>query len=222
MADWRMFEKDVGQLVELFGYKAEVTKASGDGGVDVMARRGDRTVAIQCKLYQGRVGVKAVIEVAASQRLHGATDCILLTTGMFTKDALKLGRQGDVKMIGGPEILTLCKQKRIVLRSASFLVTSTTAYQLSEPEQMVGRQGPLILSDIRVSGLHAKIVRNGLNLGVIDQNSTNGTKLNGERLTPGKTYRLGYGDELEFAHIRCKVSMYKSEVLAPPVKVLRF
>ncbi len=43
----------------------EVTRGSGDYGVDVLAEKEGVTYAVQCKRYDGPVGVKAVQEAYA-------------------------------------------------------------------------------------------------------------------------------------------------------------
>ncbi len=219
MSNWRTFEQDIGEFVGHFGYEGEVTKASGDGGTDVIAKRGNRTVAIQCKLYQGSVGSKAVQMLLAAQRLYGATDFILITTGKFTREALELGRKADVRMIGGKEVLQVCREKSLLLHSATFLITPNSVFPLSDSEHLVGRGDgcQIPLCDIHVSGRHAVFTRRGLHVAVSDLGSTNGTKLNGQRLHPGKHHWLKYGDELEFGNVRCRLVMYKNEGLAPPV-----
>lgn len=219
MSNWRTFELDIGEFVSHFGYQGEVTKASGDGGTDVIAKRGDRTVAIQCKMYQGSVGSKAVQLLLAAQRLYGATDFILITTGKFTKAALDMGRQADVRMIGGNEVLKVCRDKSLLLRSSTFLLTPGWTFSLEDNNYMVGRDSncKIPLGDIHVSSRHAILTRRGLHLSVCDEGSTNGTKLNGQRLSPGKHHWLKYGDEIEFASVRCRLAMQKKEILTPPV-----
>ncbi|MCR5622994.1 MAG: FHA domain-containing protein [Treponema sp.] len=53
-----------------------------------------------------------------------------------------------------------------------------------------------------ISGEHAQIVLSGEVFSVMDRNSTNGTKLNGELLSPGREYPLKNKDVLELADIQ--------------------
>jgi predicted component of type VI protein secretion system len=53
-----------------------------------------------------------------------------------------------------------------------------------------------------VSRLHARIsIRDAL-MYIEDMSSTNGTRINGVELTPGKSYRLTYSDEIEVGTMR--------------------
>ncbi len=64
------------------------------------------------------------------------------------------------------------------------------------PETTVGRKtdNDLVLSDVTISGLHCKILNEDGVVYVLDENSTNGTFINGERISE-KT-ELHHGDKL--------------------------
>ncbi len=61
-----------------------------------------------------------------------------------------------------------------------------------------------------VSRRHALITCENETLFLTDLNSTNGTRINGFQLTPGRGYRLRDGDELEFGRIRGVVRFVRS------------
>lgn len=62
------FEYFCADLLEDHGFKSvEVTRGSGDYGVDVLAEKEGVTYAVQCKRYDGPVGVKAVQEAYAGR-----------------------------------------------------------------------------------------------------------------------------------------------------------
>jgi len=54
------------------GWTAEITKASGDQGADIVAQRSGQKVVVQCKFYTGSVGNRAVQEVSAARHFYGA------------------------------------------------------------------------------------------------------------------------------------------------------
>ena len=57
------FEKYCARLLEKRGFiDVNITKASGDFGVDILAEKEGVTYAIQCKRYTDPVGVKAIQE----------------------------------------------------------------------------------------------------------------------------------------------------------------
>jgi HJR/Mrr/RecB family endonuclease/adenine/guanine phosphoribosyltransferase-like PRPP-binding protein len=95
----RTFEKLVAHILEDFGYDIELTKATRDGGSDIIAYI--RTalscflVRIECKKYaaEHKVGIDIVRSVLGVQELAGASKSIIVTTSYFTKDASKTARQ---------------------------------------------------------------------------------------------------------------------------------
>ncbi len=81
---------------------------------------------------------------------------------------------------------------------------------------LVGRKGEncdLAIASESISKLHCAIARTDGLLFVRDLGSTNGTKVNGQRVTRGA---LLPGDELTFANIRYKVFLGPGEMVATP------
>lgn len=75
----------------------------------------------------------------------------------------------------------------------------------------LGGKKKLILPYPEVSGQHAEIRCKSSGWTVVDSGSTNGTTVNGTRLTPGREYPLRSGDMVQIAHYILRV--------APPVLV---
>lgn len=93
------FESAIAGLYEHKGYSVEVTKASGDFGVDVLARKGKEVIAIQAKRYSGKVGIKAVQEVSAGAFYYKATKAVVITNSFFTDQAKELAKKTDIVLI---------------------------------------------------------------------------------------------------------------------------
>lgn len=69
----------------------------------------------------------------------------------------------------------------------------------------------LIISVPEVSGQHAEIRPTPQGWTIRDSGSTNGTRLNGDRLTPGKEYLLCTGDRLKIANIDLLINLSKEQ-----------
>jgi len=93
------FEKAVSFIYNKCGYSAEVTQASGDFGVDVIATKGKEKLAIQAKRYKGSVGVKAVQEVSSGAFYYKATKAVVITNSFYTPQAKELADKLDVDLI---------------------------------------------------------------------------------------------------------------------------
>ena len=67
----------------------QVTKGSGDYGVDILAEKDGITYGIQCKCYNSPVGVKAVQEAYAGRDYYDCMVGAVMTNQYFTKPAVE-------------------------------------------------------------------------------------------------------------------------------------
>lgn len=88
------FELFCANLLERKGFiDVNVTKASGDFGVDILAEKDGVTYAIQCKRYADPVGVKAIQEVYAGREYYDRMVGAVLTNQYFTAPAVEAARK---------------------------------------------------------------------------------------------------------------------------------
>ncbi len=71
----------------------------------------------------------------------------------------------------------------------------------------VGREGDIMLVDGKISRCHAQISSDDGVLSIEDLGSTNGTKVNGEKVEPGQKVALAGGDTISFGGIELKLSL---------------
>ena len=90
------FESFVASLFAKYGYSTEVTKASGDQGVDVIAKKNQNKIAIQAKCYGGKVTNSAIQEVVAGMRIYNCQKGLVATNNYFTDSAIELAKSNDV------------------------------------------------------------------------------------------------------------------------------
>ena len=93
------FERWCAQVLGQNGWRTTVTKASGDQGADVLAEKDEQTVVLQCKLYTGAVGNKAVQEAFSAQRHYATRRSAVVTNAQFTKSAQELARTTKVLLL---------------------------------------------------------------------------------------------------------------------------
>ena len=94
------FEDYVAARLERAGWEVSFTPGSGDYGVDLIARRDERSVAVQCKRLGKPVGIAAVQQVVAGARHHDCTKSIVISNQEFTAAARKLACTHDCQLIG--------------------------------------------------------------------------------------------------------------------------
>jgi FHA domain len=81
---------------------------------------------------------------------------------------------------------------------------------LPSMEMKAGRDGALcqiLLSEPRVSGTHATLKIDNGQLFVRDDNSNNGTMINGQRIPPGAWTPVGQGAQLRFGPVEFSVNL---------------
>jgi restriction system protein len=93
------YERWCADVLRQHGWKASTTKASGDQGVDIVASKGGRKVALQCKLYTGPVGNKAVQEIHAAAAYVDAGHAVVVTNGNYTPAARRLASKLGVMLL---------------------------------------------------------------------------------------------------------------------------
>ncbi len=88
------FERFCAELLKKHGFlDVEVTKGSGDYGIDILAEKDGITYAIQCKCYAAPVGVKAVQEAYAGRDYYERMVGAVLTNQYFTTPAVEAAKK---------------------------------------------------------------------------------------------------------------------------------
>lgn len=102
------FEKVCQQLVESMGFETETTKASGDGGIDLIAYNYQPLLSgkyiIQCKRYNSSVGESVIRDLYGVITSERANKGILMTTGYFTKSAIAFADGKQIELIDGEKL----------------------------------------------------------------------------------------------------------------------
>ena len=94
LMEGRDFEYFCAELLEKRGFlEVEVTKGSGDNGVDILAEKDGVTYAIQCKRYEESVGVKAVQEAYAGRDYYDRMVGVVMSNQYFTKNAVQMAQK---------------------------------------------------------------------------------------------------------------------------------
>ena len=88
------FEYYCAEILKYHGFvDVEVTRGSGDYGIDILAEKDGVTYAIQCKRYSAPVGVKAVQEAYAGRDYYDRMVGCVLTNQYFTQPAVEAAKK---------------------------------------------------------------------------------------------------------------------------------
>ena len=94
LMEGRDFERFCADLLKRRGFlDVEVTKGSGDYGIDILAEKEGVTYAIQCKCYATPVGVAAIQEAYAGRDYYDRMVGAVMTNQYFTAPAVDAARK---------------------------------------------------------------------------------------------------------------------------------
>ncbi|MGN1180640.1 MAG: restriction endonuclease [Suilimivivens sp.] len=105
------FEYFCADLLKSHGfYEVEVTKGSGDYGIDILAEKDGVTYAIQCKRYTAPVGVKAVQEAYAGRDYYDRMVGAVMTNQYFTAPAVEAAKKLKILLWDGGYIESMMEE----------------------------------------------------------------------------------------------------------------
>ncbi len=106
------FENTVAEIFKAQGYIAKRTKASGDEGKDIILRKQQETIYVECKKYSidNKVGRPDIQKLAGAMMGDGVTSGFFVTTSSFTKEAIAFADKANIILIDGTRFALLYKQ----------------------------------------------------------------------------------------------------------------
>jgi restriction system protein len=125
------FEHFVAGLLTAMGYRAAATKASGDGGVDVIASRDPLgleppIIKVQCKRTVGAIGSPDVQKLAGALANGGSELGLFVTLGGYSVDALHLERtRQNMRLLTGNQLIDTCTRSTAIRPVSDALVTTS-------------------------------------------------------------------------------------------------
>ena len=105
--DGHEFEHWVASGLKIYGWKAKVTSASGDQGIDIIATKDGEKIGLQCKLLSSPVGNKAVQEAFTGKAFHQTDAVAVISNASYTASAQKLAMDTGVKLLSHHDIPNL-------------------------------------------------------------------------------------------------------------------
>ncbi len=105
------FEYFCADLLRQKGFtEVEVTKGSGDYGVDILAEKDGVTYGIQCKCYTSPVGVKAIQEAYAGRDYYDRMVGAVMTNQYFTSPAVEAAKKLKILLWDGGYIESMMEE----------------------------------------------------------------------------------------------------------------
>ena len=110
------FEHYCADILKANGWKAKVTQASSDQGIDIIAEYKNIHVAFQCKKYSSPVGNQAVQQIIAGKQYIRADIAAVISNARYTASAKQLADSTGVHLLHYSE---LKRFKDLLLKSAA-------------------------------------------------------------------------------------------------------
>ena len=105
------FELLIQKLLIKSGYHSvKITQASGDYGIDLLAKKNQVSYGFQCKRYQKNIGVSAIQQAYGGISYYHLDCAIVITNSYFTEAAYQLASVNDIILIDRPKLLKMLKK----------------------------------------------------------------------------------------------------------------
>lgn len=104
------FEEFVADLFRKKGYAVEITQGSGDHGIDLLMRKDNQLIAVQCKRWNTPVGEPVVRDFLGSLMGIGAKVGYVIAASTFTSKALSFVQDKPIKLIDLDALIDLVTQ----------------------------------------------------------------------------------------------------------------
>lgn len=109
--DGWQFEQEVAKVFRMNGYKATVTKGSGDGGVDIILKKDGYCAIVQCKHYQNPVPPEPVRALWGCKDDFNADEVIMVaSSGLTDMSAKFVQNKPDYKVMNLDDIIRMSQQ----------------------------------------------------------------------------------------------------------------
>lgn len=113
--DGHEFEYACADILRKNGFdNVEVTRGSGDFGVDIIARKGNLNYAIQCKCYNHKLNNAPIQEVVAGMSAYNCNAAAVMTNQYFTEPAKELARINNVELWDADVLSQMMSKNRYV------------------------------------------------------------------------------------------------------------
>lgn len=93
------FEQEVAKVYRTQGYKAEVSRASGDGGIDIVLTKGTEKITVQCKHHKKAVSPAVIRDLYGTTLAQKFSKGILVSLYGFTKGTVDFARGKPIQLV---------------------------------------------------------------------------------------------------------------------------
>lgn len=100
-------EKEIAVLFKKQGYVANVTKGSGDGGIDILIEKEGLRGIVQCKRFKNKVGPGPIRDLYGTMKAGNHKFGIAVCPSGFSDQAYEFSKGKNIKLIGLKQIMEM-------------------------------------------------------------------------------------------------------------------
>ena len=104
---WQDFELLVAEAFRRDGYRADVTRRGGDGGVDIVLTKSNSRTLVQCKQNTARLGPAPVRELAGVMASEGVATGVVVACGGVGDEGQAFARRNGIRIMDGSAVMGL-------------------------------------------------------------------------------------------------------------------
>ena len=135
--DGWQFEQEVARVFRSNGYKATVTKGSGDGGVDIILKKENYKAIVQCKHHHNPLSPEPVRALWGIKDDWGADEVIMVaSSGLTSASAEFVRNKPNYKVLNLDDIIRMSQQG---LNQTQPITKETTQHK-SKQKTITGRK----------------------------------------------------------------------------------
>ena len=104
------FELEVAKVYQAYGFNTAISKAGGDGGIDIVLTKGDEAIAVQCKHHSKPVAPAIVRDLYGTMIANGFSKGILVSLNGFTKGTKDFANGKPIELVDIDDLIRMSKK----------------------------------------------------------------------------------------------------------------
>ncbi len=105
------FEEFIVSLFREMGYAVEITSGTTDSGIDLLLRKNNQLIAVQCKRWSAPVGEPVVRDFYSALMSSGAQSGYVVTTSTFTSHAYSFAQGKPIQLVDLEALVDLATRR---------------------------------------------------------------------------------------------------------------
>jgi restriction system protein len=98
-------------LFREMGYAVEITSGTTDSGIDLLLRKNNQLIAVQCKRWSAPVGEPVVRDFYSALMSSGAQSGYVVTTSTFTSHAYSFAQGKPIQLVDLEALVDLATRR---------------------------------------------------------------------------------------------------------------